>query len=401
MFSRRPSRATTSLLPPLWSLPRFNFGQPVLGQTTVSFAAFDPTAPSQYIEQWSLFDRKEPRHSRPRWKSDISESHGLHLQRSHLINNAPPGPGAIGPRRPFRTLSFLPGTELPPNMTVVSTTFPVSGINLLENSAQSWYDAGYVNVRRRYCGWLDLSGQLHLVQEPDAMRPTSARRCSSLPSRRTTATLPRRKGPACDIRHRFALSAVYDIPALDGSRAVARADSRTGGCRLSTRHRAASRSPFRCSATRPIQGRCLARIPIRANYTGQPVFGPGTRTADRWFNPAAFATPAAFTFGNVGRNTVYGPGLQTLDMALAPRVRLDRTTPVPVPRRVFQRAQPHESRHAKPLRQHAAVRHHHRSGDAGPRNSIQRAGFVLGLHIRQASGPFLSLKRPGLRFFHI
>jgi hypothetical protein len=24
------------------------------------------------------------------------------LQRSHLINNAPPGPGAIGPRRPIR-----------------------------------------------------------------------------------------------------------------------------------------------------------------------------------------------------------------------------------------------------------------------------------------------------------
>jgi len=26
----------------------------------------------------------------------------------------------------------------------------VSTINLLENSAQSWYDAGYVNLRRRY-----------------------------------------------------------------------------------------------------------------------------------------------------------------------------------------------------------------------------------------------------------
>ena len=32
----------------------------------------------------------------------------------------------------------------------MSATFPVSGINLLENSAQSWYDAGYINVRRRF-----------------------------------------------------------------------------------------------------------------------------------------------------------------------------------------------------------------------------------------------------------
>src|SRR5262249_10514643 len=30
----------------------------------------------------------------------------------------------------------------------------------------------------------------------------------------------------------------------------------------------------------------------------------------------AFAAPAAFTYGNVGRNTIYGPGLQTLDLAL-------------------------------------------------------------------------------------
>ena len=44
--------------------------------------------------------------------------------------------------------------------------------------------------------------------------------------------------------------------------------------------------------------------------TGQPVFDDNSRNADRWFNTAAFATPAAFTFGNTGRNTVYGPGRQ-------------------------------------------------------------------------------------------
>ena len=33
-------------------------------------------------------------------------------------------------------------------------------------------------------------------------------------------------------------------------------------------------------------------------------------------NPAAFAAPAAFTFGNAGRNSVVGPGMQTMDLAL-------------------------------------------------------------------------------------
>jgi hypothetical protein len=63
-------------------------------------------------------------------------------------------------------------------------------------------------------------------------------------------------------------------------------------------------------------GTLLGENPIRANYTGQPIYGPGTKTADQWFNPEAFSTPPAYAFGNVGRNTVYGPGMQTLDIAL-------------------------------------------------------------------------------------
>jgi hypothetical protein len=119
----------------------FNFGPAVLGTTTVSFAAFEAKAPPQYIEQWSGSVEKSLG-GETTLELGYLGSHGVHLQRSHLTNNAPPGPGAIGPRRPFRTLSFLPGMVLPDNITIASTTFPVSGINLLENSAQSWYHAG-------------------------------------------------------------------------------------------------------------------------------------------------------------------------------------------------------------------------------------------------------------------
>jgi hypothetical protein len=291
----------------------FNFGQPVLGQTTVSFAAFDPHAPAQYIEQWSLSVEKS---LGPETTLEIGYlgSRGLHLQRSHLINNAAPGPGAIGPRRPFTTLSFLPGVVLPDNVSVVNTTFPVSGINLLENSARSWYDAGYANVRRRFSrGWTFLANYTFAKSLSDAPDFRSTMFESAVAQ--NNADLSLEKGPACDIRHRFSLSTVYDLPGVGKSGLL---NALTRGWQLAAVFQAQSGFPLTISVFGDTAnaGTLLGENPIRANYTGQPVFGPGTRTSDAWFNPAAFSTPAAFTFGNVGRNTVYGPGLQTLDVAL-------------------------------------------------------------------------------------
>jgi len=63
-------------------------------------------------------------------------------------------------------------------------------------------------------------------------------------------------------------------------------------------------------------GTVVGENPIRANLTGKPIFGSGTRNSTTWWNPAAFATPPAYTYGNVGRNSVYGPHLQTMDLGI-------------------------------------------------------------------------------------
>ncbi|MCU1330810.1 MAG: Cna domain protein [Bryobacterales bacterium] len=44
--------------------------------------------------------------------------------------------------------------------------------------------------------------------------------------------------------------------------------------------------------------------------------GPGTT----WFSTASYVTPAALTFGNVGRNTVRGPGSFNVDISLSRRI---------------------------------------------------------------------------------
>ncbi len=304
-----------------------NFGTPVLGTgtlpaTTVSFTAFDPHAPAEYIQQWNAQVEKSLG-SNTTIEVGYLGARGFHLQRSHLINNAPPGPGPLGPRRPFHTLSFVPGTTLTPSSTtavIQSQTFPVSTINLLEDTAQSWYDAGYVNVRRKYSHGLSFLANYtyakNLANAPDFRSPMDE---SAIPQ--NNSDLAAEKGPGCDVRHRLALSAVYNIPSFQRTSWTKLV---TQNWQFSTVYQVQSGMPFTISVFGDTanSGTVLGENPIRANYTGQPIFGPGTRTASRWFNPAAFATPAAYTFGDVGRNSVYGPSLSTLDIAVVRSFRL-------------------------------------------------------------------------------
>ena len=291
----------------------FNFPQPVLGQTTVSFSAFDPHAPSQYVQQWSTSLQKSLGRNTT-LEAGYHGERGFHLQRADLINNALPGPGALQARRPYQDATFVNGTVLPSNITVASTTFPVSSVNLLQNTARSWYDAGYVNLRRRYANNLSLlvnyTYAKNLSNAPDFRSPMFE---SAIPQ--NDNDLNAEKGPACDVRSRFSLSAVYDIHPLtvrDWTRSLTR------NWKLSTIYQVQSGMPFTISVFGDTAntGTLIGENAIRANYTGQPVFGAGTGTTAEWFNPDAFATPAAYTFGNLGRNTVYGPGMQTADVAL-------------------------------------------------------------------------------------
>jgi hypothetical protein len=301
------------------TITSLNFGPAIVGQTVTSFTAFDPHQQSQYVQQWTASIQRTLG-SQTVLEIGYQGDRGLHLQRAHLINNALPGPGLIQPRRPYRVATFLPGTVFPAGTAVVSNTIPVSTVNWLENTARSWYDAGYVNVRRRYASGLSILANYtyakNLTDAPDFRSPMFE---AAIPQ--DNNDLNAEKGPGCDIRHRFAASVVYDAPAYKRfawSRIVTR------NWQISTIYQAQSGFPFTVSVFGDTanSGTVLGENPIRANYTGQPVFGPGTRTAEEWFNPLAFAAPAPYTFGNVGRNTVYGPGLQTLDVAVARNFRL-------------------------------------------------------------------------------
>src|SRR5262249_7254395 len=157
-----------------------------------------------------------------------------------------PAPGPFAPRRPFKTLTFVADTTLPPSSTdavIQSQTFPVSTINLLENSAQSWYHAGYVNLRRRYSHGLSILANYtyskNLSDAPDFRSPMEE---PAIPQ--TTLDRAPEKGPGCDVRHLSALSAVYNFPSYN---AAAWTRLVTQNWTLSTIYQAQSGMPFTIS----------------------------------------------------------------------------------------------------------------------------------------------------------
>jgi hypothetical protein len=50
--------------------------------------------------------------------------------------------------------------------------------------------------------------------------------------------------------------------------------------------------------------------------------GQKLHTPNLWFDPCAFVLPASGTFGNLGRNTIIGPGLATMDFSLIKSTKL-------------------------------------------------------------------------------
>ena len=52
---------------------------------------------------------------------------------------------------------------------------------------------------------------------------------------------------------------------------------------------------------------------------------PAVQNINMWFDPAAFTTPPAFTWGTLGRNTLNAPALYNLDFSVTKRIRFNES----------------------------------------------------------------------------
>ena len=87
-----------------------------------------------------------------------------------------------------------------------------------------------------------------------------------------------------------------------------------------------------------------SRNPVRPSWN--PAFqGPVIEgSPNQYFNPAAFAPPAGGTYGNVGRDTLTGPGTRTIDLSVVKNTALSERLKRAVPGRGLQRAESRQLR---------------------------------------------------------
>jgi hypothetical protein len=124
-----------------------------------------------------------------------------------------------------------------------------------------------------------------------------------------------------DLRHRFVLSSVYELPFGKGKPFVnssALGSAILGGWQLSGIFSAETGLPF--TVTTSVDNSNTGTTE-RANLIGNGLLSSG-QSATQWFNVADFTLPPQYTFGNSGRDILRGPSQTNLDLGLS------RTIPI-------------------------------------------------------------------------
>ena len=129
-----------------------------------------------------------------------------------------------------------------------------------------------------------------------------------------------------DVRHRFVASILYELPFGDGKPFMQTGvgGAILGGWQISTIINKSSGFPR--TAYVGTDRSNTGGGQDRPNSTGLDPNLPGDQQSTaQWFNTAAFALQPLGTFGNVGRNTFFGPGITNVDASLIRNFRMMST----------------------------------------------------------------------------
>lgn len=192
-------------------------------------------------------------------------------------------------------------------------------INGSTNDAISNYNSMQVEINRRMSHGLSMDFNYtwaHFLDDQDSSGwgghggPVS-RQYADAPSNYSNSNF--------DVRNAFKGRIVYQVPIGRGRQFFNHnylVDAILGGYQISSTMQIQSGNPFTVFAngsnTFAEPGSSSLAFP---NYSGAPLTLSGGHTNQAWFNPAAFTLPDNGTFGNVRRNSVYGPGLEYVNIS--------------------------------------------------------------------------------------
>jgi hypothetical protein len=239
-------------------------------------------------------------------------SHGYHQILSEDQNTPPtvtcptsPCPAALAPG----TIFYASQTKANPN--VANTTSWVS-------QGVSNYNGLEVDVRHQLSHGLQLRGVYTFASNLDDGSAWNTSVSANTPAFVMYPGNPGLDyGPAAtNIRHAGAINGTWELPFSGGLLANPVAKQLVGGWSVSGIATLQSGFPLSPQLGYNPTGSGDTRNPVRPNLV--PNFhGPlYAKTVAQWFNPAAFSAPYPGTFGNIGRDTLTGPGLAELDLAL-------------------------------------------------------------------------------------
>jgi hypothetical protein len=211
---------------------------------------------------------------------------------------------------------YLPGTATRPIPSL-------SSYGLKSNNGNDNFNALQVSVQRNFKNgflWQTQYMWSHAITDASigAGEAVSVENNSCLSCDRSSTNL--------DVRHTFTSNAVYQLPFGFGRHFMNEglAAKIVGGWELSGILSARSGLPVNITVSRSgsqmLDGITSGQRPNLV--PGVSIYPGGGSTLTQWFNPAAFAAPAQYTWGNEPRYIGVGPGNYEIDTALSKRVIL-------------------------------------------------------------------------------
>ena len=213
---------------------------------------------------------------------------------------------------------------LPPGLPFVPRPNPrFDDIDLLESRANSNYHSLQARFQQRVSRGLSaLLSYTWAKSIDDASNFFSSTGDPNFPQNSYNVRAERGRSNF-DVRHRLSASYSYDLPFGKGREHLANAgwiSTVLSGWQSFGIVTLQSGRPFTVALLPDIDNSGTGRSILgfgandRPNVVGDPRLDQ--RSPERWFNTSAFVFPRPGTFGNVGRNTLDGPGYENVNMSL-------------------------------------------------------------------------------------